>query len=131
MNWMQKKIADSERYQQEAFSSINELIVTKRNAQRHITLDDGRTLVDFMSCSYLGLDMDKRIIKAASNNLEQCGFTLPCARTRARIKSFTILEDLLNQIFCNGYSTTFSSVHLCHLALLPLIGSGKEIPCLL
>ena len=35
------------------------------------------------------------------------------------------LEDLLNQIFLHGFSTTFSSLHVAHLGLLPLLSTGE------
>ena len=69
--------------------------------------------------------MDQRILNALSNHTDNYGVSFPCARTRAKIKPFLILENLLNQIFCQGYSTTFLNAHLCHLAAIPLIGSGK------
>lgn len=57
MNWMKQKIEESQLYQNEAFSNINELIITKRDKNKHITIESGQLLTDFISCSYLGLDV--------------------------------------------------------------------------
>lgn len=125
-NWLKNKIMISKSHQSLAFQKINELVMKER-CNREITLIDGKKLIDFFSCSYLGLDMDPRIIKAATNNIEKCGITFPAARTRIHAESFEILEKLLNKIFCQGNSILFGSLHLGHLGFLPLLGSG-ELP---
>jgi 7-keto-8-aminopelargonate synthetase-like enzyme len=42
-----------------------------------------------------------------------------------KAESFFELENLLNKLFCNSYTTTFASTHLAHLGVLPLLGSGE------
>lgn len=125
-NWQKKKILASKIFQDKAFEEVNELIIKERKG-RKLILNDGVVLTDFISCSYLGLDLDQRIIGASFKNIHQCGVTFPAARTRAKIKSFCILEELLNKIFCNSFTTIFTSLHLAHLGILPLIASG-ELP---
>lgn len=125
-NWLRRRIYQAEEHQAVAFEEVNELIIKERHGRR-ITLIDDTELVEFVSCSYLGLDTDPRIIDAASNNIKKCGVTFPAARTRIKVQSFVILESLLNQIFCNSFSLSFASLHLGHLGLLPLLGSG-ELP---
>ncbi len=123
-NWQRKKIMESVTFQTKAFEEVNELIVKERKG-RKLILSDGRILVDFISCSYLGLDLDERVIKAACDNIRKCGVTFPVARTRAKMESFIVLEDFLNKIFCNSFTTIFSTLHLAHLGFLPMLGSGK------
>ena len=123
-NWLKERISQGRRYQEEAVHELPPLIIQKRH-RRVITLVDHTSLIDFFSCSYLGLDLDPRVISAASNHLAQCGVTFPAARTRGQIESFITLEGLLNRIFGNAFVVLFSTLHLCHLGMLPLLGSGE------
>lgn len=123
-NWLKQKILASRTYQTEAFETINELVFKSRKG-RQITLVDDTQLTEFVSCSYLGLDLDPRIIAAASDHLSQCGVTFPAARTRIKAQSFVILDELLDTIFCQGHTVTFSSLHTAHLGFIPLLGSGE------
>lgn len=50
-NWQKKKIDRSLKYQTWLFSEhINELVAVQREG-KEITLDDGRKMVEFVSCS--------------------------------------------------------------------------------
>jgi len=123
-NWLKRKITYSKTHQEKAFEEVNELVFKER-VGRYITLVDDTSLIDFVSCSYLGLDLDERIINSSIENIKKCGVTFPAARTRIKANSFDILENLLNKIFCDGYSTTFCSLHVGHLGFIPLLGSGE------
>lgn len=124
LNWQKEKISKSFQHQIEAFEKINNLVFIKREGKK-IILANGFSLVEFISCSYLGLDLDKRIIDASIKNINDCGVTFPSARTRMIAKSFLLLEQLLNQMFCNNYTVLFQSLHLAHLGLIPLLASGE------
>ena len=123
-NWQKKRLEASKSHQSVAYHEINELIFKERHG-RVVTLINGEKLVEFVSCSYLGLDADSRVIDAASTNIHKCGVTFPAARTRIQSESFIILENLLDEIFCHGYSTIFSTLHLAHLGFIPILGSGQ------
>src|ERR1700722_2140464 len=123
-NWQKRKILHSNEYQHKAFEEVNELIIKERQGKKIILIDDVE-LTEFISCSYLGLDQDERVIRASVNNIYKCGVTFPVARTRAITQSFVTLEELLNKIFCNTHTILFPSLHLVHLGLLPLLGSGE------
>lgn len=122
-NWQKKKICASRKHQFKAFDEVNDVVVKERKKRKIILLND-EELIEFMSCSYLGLDQDTRIINAAMNNIKKCGVNFAVARTRMRVESFVILENLLNKIF-GGFSIVFTSLHLVHMGILPLIGSGE------
>ncbi len=123
-NWQRKKILESQKHQSKAFEAVNQLVITGREG-RKITLEDNTVLTEFVSCSYLGLDQDIRVINAANKNLSKCGVTFPAARTRVLAKSFVVLEELLNKIFCDSHSVIFANLHMAHLGILPLLGSGE------
>lgn len=124
-NWQKDKILRSQKYQLKASEEINNLIVTERIGKK-IVLSTGQKLTEFMSCSYLGLDQDPRVIAAAINHIQKCGVNFAVARTRLRVEAGVILEEYLNKIF-NSYCVTFTSLHLTHLGVFPLIASG-ELP---
>lgn len=124
INWFKKKIRQSREHQEKASQNVTPLIVEKRS-RRYITLADQTTLIDFFSCSYLGLDLDPRVIAASNDHVGECGVTFPAARTRAQVKSFGVLEELLNTIFGDSHCVIFPALHLCHLGMLPLLGSGE------
>jgi 7-keto-8-aminopelargonate synthetase-like enzyme len=78
-NWQKRKIDRSLKYQTRVFSEhINELVAVKRDG-KVITLDDGRKMVEFVSCSYLGLETHPALKKRLSTPLSvlACRFLSP------------------------------------------------------
>lgn len=122
-NWQKERILKSKYYQDIAFNTVNNLTFKERKG-RKIILTNNQELTEFVSCSYLGLDCNEKVIAACTNNLHQYGVTFPAARTRIKAENFLILEELLNNIFC-GFTVVLSSLHLAHLGLIPLIASGE------
>lgn len=124
-NWQRRKILLSKEHQIKATTTVNNLVIKARDG-RQIRLVDDRLLTDFISCSYLGLDLDKRIIDAsASQRIYDCGVNFPVSRTRLKVNSFETLDNLLSQIFCSSSTIVFTSIHLANLGLFPLLGSGE------
>ena len=122
-NWQKNKIIHSKEFQSKAYDEINNLIVTERDGKQ-ILLSDGQWLTEFMSCSYLGLDQDKWVIAAAINSINRCGVNFAVSRSRLQIEAGIALENYLDQIF-NSHCVTFTSLHLTHLGIIPLIASGE------
>jgi len=81
-------------------------------------------IVDFVRCSYLGLDNHPQIVRGAVDAIADYGSVhWSCARTRL---SFALLGDLeaeISQLF-RARVVAFSSVMLANLGALPLIASG-------
>src|SRR3546814_2913438 len=81
-------------------------------------------IVDFVRCSYLGLDNHPDIVRGAVDAIADYGsLHWSCARTRL---SFALLRDLeaeISQLF-RARVVAFSSVMLANLGALPLIASG-------
>ena len=123
-NWQKDKILASKSFQEVAATLVNELIIKERKGKRLILADDTE-LLDFVTCSYLGLEQDHRVIDAVKSCSYESGFTIPAARTRLRSSKFDVLEGYLNRIFCNSHSIIFPNVHLAHLSALPLLASGQ------
>ena len=102
---------------------INERVVAKRDG-KVITLDDGRKMVEFVSCSYLGLETHPTLKKAVIDAIERFGVQVSVARTRVKVDLFPQLEARLNQIMHGAHTLTFNAVTPCHIAVLPLLASG-------
>lgn len=85
---------------------------------------DGRQIVDFVRCSYLGLDNHPAIVEGAVSALRNAG-TLhwSCARTRLNFSSLGELEESLSDLF-DARVITFSTVLAANMSALPLIASG-------
>lgn len=124
MNWQKKKIERSIKYQTRVFNEhINELVITRRNG-KVITVNDGREMIEFVSCSYLGLETHENLKHAIANAIERFGVQLSVARTRVKVDLFEQLEKRLNKIMNGAHTLTFNAVTPCHLAVLPLLASG-------
>ncbi|MCS6068859.1 hypothetical protein LNO81_30950 [Klebsiella variicola subsp. variicola] len=123
-NWQKRKIDRSLKYQTRVFSEhINELVAVKREG-KVITLDDGRKMVEFVSCSYLGLETHPALKQAVVDAIERFGVQVSVARTRVKVDLFPQLEARLNDIMHRAHTLTFNAVTPCHIAVLPLLASG-------
>lgn len=95
-----------------------------------VTLQDGSEVTEFANCSYLGLDQDERLLRAAKSMIDQYGIHICVARSRLTPEPHFRLESNLSKIFKSS-AITFPSVSVTHLAVLPLLseflGSGKNL----
>ncbi len=81
---------------------------------------EGNEVVNFGSCSYLGLEADSRLIAAAHDALDRFGVHFSSSRSYLGLSLFEEAEALLAQIF--GKPVIISpSTTLGHMALLPLL----------
>ena len=86
--------------------------------------DRPRTLVDFVRCSYLGLDNHPKIVAGAIAAIDSYrAVHWSCARTRLNFGLLCSLEEQLSALF-RSRVIAFSSVMLANLGALPLIASG-------
>jgi len=127
MNWLQKRITDSKDVQEKIYESgINKLEVIERDQKVVMLKSSDTPKVEFMSCSYLGLECDDRLAKASKDAIDRFGVQFAAARTRINPELSYTCEDLLSQVF-QAPTITFVTCGLVHLAVLPLLGS-KELP---
>lgn len=90
-------------------------------ALRH---DGGRRVVDFVRCSYLGLDNHPQIVAGAIEALKEYGaLHWSCARTRLNFSILGDLEDALSDLF-RARVITYTTVLAANMSALPLIASG-------
>ena len=81
---------------------------------------DGRTIVNFGSCSYLGLEFDSRIKEAAKEAIDNYGTQFSAARVYVSSKHYLELETLLEKIF-NATTIVAPTTTLAHIATIPVI----------
>lgn len=99
------------------------LRLEKRN-EGHLLLDNGSRVVDFINCSYFGLDTDPAIIAGAKKAIDDWGVHFTCARTRLSIQINKDLEEKLSSLF-KGRAIVFPSVSSAHASVMPLMAAGE------
>lgn len=88
-------------------------------------IDDRRQVIDFVRCSYLGLDNHPAIVAGAIEAIEaHHSLHWSCARTRLNFDLLAELEAALSEMFCVRI-LAFSSVMLANLGAMPLLASGQ------
>ncbi|SDD37936.1 7-keto-8-aminopelargonate synthetase [Bradyrhizobium brasilense] len=87
-------------------------------------LDDRREIVDFVRCSYLGLDNHPVIVAGAIDAIEaHRSLHWSCARTRLNFDLLAELEVNLSDMF-RARVIAFSTVMLANLGAMPILASG-------
>lgn len=88
-------------------------------------LDHRRQVIDFVRCSYLGLDNHPAIVAGAIEAIEaHHSLHWSCARTRLNFDLLAELEETLSEMFC-ARVLAFSTVMLANLGAMPLLASGQ------
>ncbi|MBI5546438.1 MAG: aminotransferase class I/II-fold pyridoxal phosphate-dependent enzyme, partial [Deltaproteobacteria bacterium] len=100
----------------------------RRRRGKRVVLPDGREVVEFINCSYLGLDTRQEVIAAAKDVLDGWGVHFCCARSRFSIDPNRELEERLSRWMGGGRAITFPSVTSAHMSTLPLVASGVLLP---
>ncbi|MBK5285407.1 MAG: aminotransferase class I/II-fold pyridoxal phosphate-dependent enzyme [Bacteroidia bacterium] len=65
---------------------------------RHIRINNA-DVINFGSCSYLGLELDKRLIAAAVDAVQRYGTQFSSSRAYVSVTLYREIEELLNKIF--------------------------------
>ncbi|WP_439360469.1 aminotransferase class I/II-fold pyridoxal phosphate-dependent enzyme [Bradyrhizobium sp. DASA03007] len=87
---------------------------------------DGRPqIVDFVRCSYLGLDNHPIVVAGAIEAIEaHRSLHWSCARTRLNFDLLADLEATLSEMFC-AHVVAFSTVMLANMGAMPILASGQ------
>ncbi|MGY4157991.1 8-amino-7-oxononanoate synthase [Bradyrhizobium sp. USDA 4461] len=87
-------------------------------------LDERARSIDFVRCSYLGLDNHPVIVAGAIEAIQaHHSLHWSCARTRLNFDLVAELEATLSEMFC-AHVLTFSTVMLANLGAMPILASG-------
>ena len=113
-------------------NAVNEIstIARQRGIVHLFTQDekfDGKTIqlkgkkhIHFGSCSYLGLELDPRLIEAGINALQRYGSQFSCSRTYVSFTLYEELEELLTKMFGKPVILSTCST-LGHQSVIPII----------
>lgn len=88
-------------------------------------VEDRPEAIDFVRCSYLGLDNHPVIVAGAIDAIEaHKSLHWSCARTRLNFDLLAELEVTVSEMFC-ARVLAFSTVMLANLGAMPLLASGQ------
>ncbi|MDA9489761.1 aminotransferase class I/II-fold pyridoxal phosphate-dependent enzyme [Bradyrhizobium sp. CCBAU 11361] len=88
-------------------------------------LDSRPEIVDFVRCSYLGLDNHPVVVAGAIDAIKaHHSLHWSCARTRLNFDLLAALESNLSEMF-DARVIAFSTVMLANLGAMPLLASGQ------
>lgn len=122
-NWVESRISRASDALDRAFAEgLTGHTFTWRDEKR-VRLEDGTEAVEFVSCSYLGLEQHPALVAAASEAL-RFGVHFSSSRNRMRPTYLAELDELLTQMYRGSPAVSFTSVSNVHLGVLPLLGSG-------
>ncbi len=123
-NWVESRVAKTSDALDRAFEEgLTGHVFTWRDGKR-VRLVDGTEAVEFVSCSYLGLEVHPALVNAATEALARFGAHFSSSRNRMQPPYLAELEELLSQIYRGASPVCFTSVSSVHLGVLPLLGSG-------
>ena len=123
-NWVKSRISKTSDALDQAFDEgLTGHVITAREG-KHVQLQDGTEAVEFVSCSYLGLETHPDLVAAATEALHRFGVHFSTSRNRGRPHYLGELEDLLSCMYGGARAVAFTSVSNIHLGLLPLLGAG-------
>ena len=86
---------------------------------RHVRIN-GSDLLNFGSCSYLGLELDKRLINAAIDAVKRYGTQFSSSRAYVSVTLYNEVQNLLSQIFGKPV-TLASTASLGHMSNIPVL----------
>src|SRR5262245_58845997 len=86
---------------------------------RHVEID-GRTLLNFGSCSYLGLEQRSELKQGAIRAIEQFGTQFSYSRAYLELPLYRRLEEAISAM-TGGFALIAPSTTLSHIAALPVL----------
>lgn len=123
-NWVSARINRTSDSLDRAFrEGLTGHVITGRKGKR-VELSDGSDAVEFISCSYLGLEEHPALVEAAMDALRRYGAHFSTSRNRGRPVYLGELEALLCHVYRGNRAVAFTSVSSVHLGVLPLLGTG-------
>lgn len=119
-------VQNSYSYYKSAIQNNLMQVTIKGRNNKTVIMPNGMNVVEFINCSYLGLDLHPKVIEASKSVFDMWGINFCCARSRFSIEPTRILEEELSALF-RGRAITFPSVTTTHMSVMPLLASGVLI----
>lgn len=85
----------------------------------------GKSVVNFGSCSYLGLEFDPRLKQAAQEAIECYGTQFSESRAYVSLKPYQELEALLEEMF-DAYCVITPTTTLGHISAIPVLVNDED-----
>lgn len=85
----------------------------------------GKPVVNFGSCSYLGLEFDPRLKQAAKEAIDKYGTQFSESRAYVSLGLYRELESLMEQIF-EAYCVVTPTTTLGHISAIPVLVSDED-----
>lgn len=124
-NWVEARITKtSNSFDQAIKEGLTQYVFNNRN-EKNVKLIDGTEAIEFVSCSYLGLETHDKLIEGAKAALDKYGLHFSSSRNRFRPPFLDQFESLLSEIHDDKPTLAFTSVSSVHLGILPLLGNGS------
>ena len=86
---------------------------------------NGREVLNFGSCSYLGLEFDERLKEGAKRAIEKYGTQFSESRAYVSLGSYKQLESLLEKIF-DAFCVVTPTTTLGHIANIPVVVEDED-----
>lgn len=93
---------------------------------REVTIN-GRKVVSFGSCSYLGLEVDHRLKEGAIDATLRYGTQYSSSRLFSSCNLYEELEDLFYKIYDNNPAILAATTTLSHLGALPIVVQDDDL----
>lgn len=106
-------------------SGILHLDVSDQKLEGNLLTIHDRQLVNFSSCSYLGLEFDERLKQGAIQAIENYGTQFSASRAYISSVQYQELEARFNTIF-NAHCVVSPTTTLGHIAAIPVIVSEND-----
>jgi 8-amino-7-oxononanoate synthase len=119
-------VAESHKNYQTAIESHLMQVTIKGRNGKVVEMPEGQQVVEFINCSYLGLDLHPDVVAASKELDSSWGVNFCCARSRFSIEPVRVLEEELSKLY-RGRAITFPSVTTTHMSVMPLLASGVLI----
>lgn len=93
---------------------------------REVTIDNKR-VVNFGSCSYLGIEVDDRLKQGAIDATLRYGTQYSSSRLFSACNLYEEIEDLFSKIFNNNPAILAATTTLTHLGALPILVQDDDL----
>lgn len=125
---MKKKIVDNifEIIKKGTHKGIGQLYTDDSTYTLNTISLNNQSTVNFGSYSYLGLEHDIRLKKAAINAIENYGIQFPSSRTYVSSTLYKELEQLLDAIF-DAPTVLSKTTTLAHVATMPIVVEDGDV----
>lgn len=93
---------------------------------REVTIN-GKRVINFGSCSYLGLEVDERLKQGAIDATMRYGTQYSSSRAYSACNLYEELEDLFHQIFDHNSVVLSATTTLTHVAAMPILVQEDDL----